>query len=292
MDTTLALAALVDQGWEAHADRPREVADALLARAHALPADADGAAALHLAEHVLLAHLADVDAYERLVDALAPALADAEPTAAMRSRMAWSLAMLRGRPAEALPDASRWRALHGLWSVAVARGEAGRALCDLQAEVPRALAHPEAAARQGLAATCNNLAGDLLDGTRGDAARDRLMLAAAAASRALWVSVGTWVNEERAEWMLSRCHAASGDGATARAHAHACLATIDAHADEPQADAFERFFAHQALAWAHRVLGDAANERAAVEAAAALLAQIADTASHRYCEGELAKLRA
>jgi hypothetical protein len=33
---------------------------------------------------------------------------------------------------------------------------------------------------------------------------------------------------------------------------------VQAHADDPQADAFERFYAHEALAWAHLAAGDRA----------------------------------
>jgi hypothetical protein len=291
-DPMLALADLIGQGWDAHAQAPREVAEALQTRAATLPPDDDGAAALRLAEHVLLGHLADDEALERFLAALAPTLAAAAATAPMRARLAWTLATLRGEAATPLADAPRWRALHGLWSVAVARGQADRAQTELHAELPRALAHADAAARQALAATCNNLAGDLLDGPRGDASREQLMLAAAAASRALWGSAGTWVNEERAEWLLARCHAAVGDGAAALAHAQACLVTIDAHASEPQADAFERFFAREALAWAHRALGAPAAAAAQAEQAAALLGDISDASSRAYCEGELAKLRA
>jgi hypothetical protein len=292
LDPALPLAKWVDQGWDLHAKQPRAVADALLTRAATLPPDGDGAAALRLAEHVLLAHLADVDDYERFVGALAPELSQAGATAPMRTRLAWSLAMLRGRAAAPPDDAARWRALHGLWSVAVAQGGAQRVQDELRLELPRALAHPDAPTRQALAGTCNNLAGDLLDGPRGDAARDRLMLTAADASRALWGAAGTWVHAERAEWLLSRCHAAVGDGAGALAHAEACLAIIEAHAAEPQADAFERFFAHEALAWAHRTLGDAAAARRESQAAGALAPQVADASLRAYCEGELAKLQA
>jgi hypothetical protein len=292
LDAALPLAAWVDQGWDVHAERPRAVADALLSRAPSLPPDEHGAAALRLAEHVLLGHLADVAGYARFIESLGPALSQSEATAPMRARMAWSLAALQGQDSASIEDALRWRALHGLWSVAVARGQADRARDELQEELPRALAHADTAARQALAGTCNNLAGDLLDGPRGDAARDGLMLAAASASRALWGGAGTWVNEERAEWMLSRCHAAVGDGAVALAHAQACLATIDDHAAEPQADAFERFFAHEALAWAQRAMGQTAAARGQAEAAGALIPQVSDASLRRYCKGELTKLEA
>jgi hypothetical protein len=292
LDATLPLAQWVGQGWDLHAQQPRAVAHALLARAAALPPDDDGAAALRLAEHVLLGHLADVEGYERFVGALAPALSQAEATAPMRARMAWSLATLGGRAAEPLDDAPRWRALHGLWSVAVAQGRAQRVQDELRSELPRALAHPDASTRQALAGTCNNLAGDLLEGPRGDAVRDRLMLAAADASHALWGAAGTWVHAERAEWLLSRCHAVVGDGARALAHARACMTTIEAYASEPQADAFERFFAHEALAWAYQALGDTQASRGEARAAATLAPQVSDSSLRAYCEGELTKLNA
>jgi hypothetical protein len=291
-DPGLALAPFVERAWALHADAPRAVAEHLIARAGALPADDDGAAALRLAEHVLLGHLADVDGYERFITALPPGLAAAEATAPMVARMAWSLAVLCGRPATPPPDGARWRALHGLWSVSLARGQADVARIELLAEEPQALVHPDAAARQGLAATCNNLAADLRDGSRGDAARDRLMLAAAQASRRLWASAGTWVQIERADWLLARCHAVLGDGAVALVHARACHDAIEAHAGEPQADAFERFFAHEALAWAHRASADRGAARVALAAAQALLPQIGDASLRAYGEVEAAKLAA
>jgi hypothetical protein len=103
-----------------------------------------------------------------------------------------------------------------------------------------------------------------------------LMLAAAEASRRLWGRAGSWVHAERAEYRLARCHAALGHGVLALAHARACLAGIEAHAGDPQADALERLFAHEALAWASRAAGDAAGEAAERERMAALLPQVED----------------
>jgi hypothetical protein len=89
---------------------------------------------------------------------------------------------------------------------------------------------------------------------------------------------------ERAHYQLAHCHAVLGEGERALTHAKACKGTIDAHADEPQADACERFFAHEALAWAYRVLGDraaAAEERYRM---ATLVAHVADTALRSWCD--------
>jgi hypothetical protein len=281
------LATFVSLAWDAHAQRPREVATALAERAATLRADADSAGAIVLAEHVWIAHLADAEGLERFLAALPAATLAAADTQAALQRARWVLDTLSGRAVPAPPEGVRWRALHSLWSAWIARGGADDALAMLRAEAPAALSHPDASARRGLAATCNNLAADLRDAKRGDAARDALMLAAASASRDLWVSAGTWVNAERADYQLARCHAAAGDAAQALAHAQACLATIDAHAGEPEADAFERFYAHEALARAHHAGGDAAAASTQRARMVALMAEVpADLRS--WCEAALA----
>jgi len=266
------LATFVSLAWDVHARAPRDVAAALDARAGTLGADADSGGAIGLAEHLWLAHLADAQGLERFLAALPPATLAAKGTAAALQRARWVLDSLAGRVATSLPDALRWRAQQSLWSAWVAQGRADDARAMLRSEAPRALAHPDEAARRSLAATCNNVAADLRDGIRGDPARDALMLAAAASARDLWASAGTWVHVERADYQLARCHAAAGDGPRALAHAHACLAAIDAHADQPEADAFERFYAHESLAWAHRANRDvdAAGAQRAMMAALSL----------------------
>jgi len=269
------LATFVSLAWDVHARAPRDVAAALEARVGTLGADADSAGAIGLAEHVWLAHLADAEGLERFLASLSPATLSASETHTALQRARWVLDTFAGRAAANLPDAARWRAQQSLWSAWVAHGRAGEALAMLRSEVPRALAHPDEAARRSLAATSNNLAADLRDGVRGDQARDALMLAAAANARDLWASAGTWVHVERADYQLARCHAAAGDGPRALAHAHACLAAIDAHADEPEADAFERFYAHESLAWAHRANRDAGAAAAQRAKMATLAADVA-----------------
>lgn len=250
MDAEPKLADFVARGWERHADEAADVAAGLLARAATLNSDADVAAAIGLAEHVWLSHLRDVAGLRAFLQALPPAVAAAEASGAMLRRARWVLAMLAGEAADAIPDAARWRAQQNLWSAWVERGRAADARAMLQAELPQALAHAEAAARKALAAATHNLAVELREGRRGDPARDALMLALAEASRALWATAGTWVHIERGDYELARCHAVLGDGATALQHAQACLARIEQHSGDPAADAFETFFAHEALAWA------------------------------------------
>ena len=279
----LPLAEFLDQAWEQHADHPQAVATALQARATTLTADDDGAGALRLAEHVWLSHLHDADGLGSFVGTLPPALAGADPTAEGLQRTQWVLAMLAGQAPPPTADAVRWRGMQNLWAMWAAQGRAADAAAMLRYEAPQALAHPEAGARRAMAASCNNLAGELQESPRGDAEVDALMLLAATEAARLWRSAGTWVHAERAEYRLARCHAVLGQGDEALQHATACLAAVDAHADQPEADAFERFFAHEALAWAHHARGDAAAVAAQLARMSALRDEISDQSLRHWC---------
>ena len=291
MDTE-TLATFVARGWQRHVEQPQQVADGLRARAATLSAYADGAAAIGLAEHVWLSHLQDLPGLEDFLQALPAAMQQAENSGAMLRRARWVLATLADAPAPTIPDAARWCALQNLWSVQTQRGQAAKVQATLDTERPRALAHADAGARKALAIATHNLALELREGPRGDADRDALMLALADASRALWASAGTWVNVERGDYELARCHAVLGQGEAALRHARACLALVEQQAGDPQADAFETFFAHEALAWAQRAAGDTqglADERAHMQG---LMAQVADTSLKPWCEQALAALDA
>jgi hypothetical protein len=292
LSESASLGEFVQRAWDEHAQHPQAVADELRRRAPAVTGDEPGADAIGLAEHVLLAHLHDPGALQAWLQALPPAVHDAPACAAALLRARVALAALRGEPAPPAPEAVRWRALHAVWAVWAHEGQAERALTQLRAEEPRALQHHDAAATRALAATCNNCATDLCEGPRGDAARDALMLEAAHAARRLWTQGGTWVHAERAEYRLARCHAVLGLGEAALGHARACLAALQAHAGDPQADALESFFAHEALAWAARAAGDAAGEAAAVGQMAALLPQVPDAALRDWAAQSLQALRA
>lgn len=288
------LATFVARAWDLHAQQPEAVAASLAARASQLAADDDGAGAIGLAEHVWLAHLGNPAALEDWLDDLPDALAAGGAAGDALRRARWAARAAAGSDAAAgsLPDALRWRALQNVWAVWSQRGRAGAAKAQLEAEWPAALAHTDPAATRSLAATCNNTAVELRGGARGDADRDALMLAAALASRRLWTAVGTWVHAERAEYQLARCHAVLGDGAQALVHARACQAAVQAHADDPQADAFERFYVHEALAWAHLAAGH--RGAAAVECARMrpLLEQVADAEYRAWATADLQALAA
>lgn len=274
---------IVDDGWNRHADAPQAVADALAARVDTVAADPAAADAIGLAEHVWLAHLHDTAGLTRFLDGVG-----ASSPALLRAR--WALEAATGVPAHLLPEiapALRWRAQQNLWALMVHRGQAAEARQALAAELPLALLHEDAATRRALAATCNNLAVELRTGARGDAARDALMLDLAAASRELWAGCGSWVHIERADYQLAHCHAVLGLGAPALQHAQACMAALEANAGAPEADAFERFFAHEAMAVAHRAAGDVASAAAQRTQMATLRDAIEDTDLRRWADEAL-----
>lgn len=292
LDTDADLATIVTRSWDQHADHPHEVAQALQSRAAQISAGQAGADAIGLAEHVWLVHLADTAGLAGFLRALPPAVTDDATSGAMVQRARWALAMIDGHPAPAVADGLRWRGMHSLWAVWSARGRAGDAMAMLHAELPRALAHPDDAARRSLAASCNNIAAELRGGPRGNAVVDAFMLAAARASRELWASAGTWVHIERADYQLARCHAVLGEGAAALAHAQACLALVEQNADAPQADAFERFYAHEALAFAHHAAGDAASRVVQRSRMLALMDEVTDADLKGWCRKSLDELDA
>jgi hypothetical protein len=294
LNDTRDLAAFVAEAWNVHAERPRDVADGLSARAAAVRSDAAGADAIRLAEHVWLSHLLDEAGLQAFLHSAAPPEPRGDAGAAWQ-RALWALGTLAQQPPSALPElppAARWRAMQNVWTPTMLRGHAAQVRTALKAELPLALAHADAAARRALAATCNNLAVELRTGRRGNAELDALMLEIARAARELWGSAGTWVHAERAEYQLARCHAVLGQGTAALRHAQACLDCIDANANAPEADAFERFFAHEALAWAQHAAGDAgaaAEQRALM---AARHAQIANAELHAWAAQAVAEFDA
>ncbi len=283
------------QAQERHAAAPRDVAEGLLARAPALPDDADGAEALRLAEHVMLAHLVDVEQLARMVDR-APDTPALQP---MRGRVAWAVAAVRaGDPAAvaaapSVPLAARWRALQNVVLALALGGHAEAASAALRAPEAQALNHPDADARKAYAVCTNNVAGELRQreparGQARDAALDALMLEAAAIARRAWAAAGTWLHVERAEYQLALCHAVAGQGPQALQHAQACLAMCEAEG----ADEAERFFAHEAMARACLAASDPVAAARQRECMQQLLGAIGDAEMQAWCRETLAALPA
>jgi hypothetical protein len=284
MNTTLRTA--LDQVHERHAQDPQAAAAMLAAWAGRLGADDEAAEALRLAEHVWLGHCADAAGLQTFCDAMPAAAAAAPAVAAELQRARWALARWRGEPADEPPPPLRWRAMQNLWLARVHLGRADQVAHEL-AEAQIETAHEaDPAALQGLAVATHNLALHLRTQRPPPVAHPELMLAASAASRALWERAGTWTHVERAEYQLALCHAAAAQGDSAWRHACACLALCEQHG----ADALERFFAHEALARAALSLGDGPQCQAQQQHMQALLAEVAEADDHAFCAATLSGL--
>jgi len=278
--TETTLRPWLDRAWDEHPTATQRIADELIARAATLPADDDGAEAVRLAEHVMLAHLADPATMRRFLAPLPPG----EALAASVARASWALAVIDGEPEPDVPDSARWRGLLSVVVVDVARGQIERARRRLLAEEDAAAAHPDNGAQRGYATTANNVAQDLRLGPRGDAARDALMIEAALLARRAWARAGTWMHTERADYQLAMCHAVLGQGEQAVPYADACLARCEAEGAEPS----ERFFAHECCVHAQRAAGDTAKAAAHRERMAVLLDEVSDPAMKTWCSDTLA----
>ena len=299
-----ALQAQLADAEARHASAPAEVAAWLLAYAASLPADADGARALRLAEHVALAHLGEPAALAAVLAALPAAQQHAEPWAAALQRAHWVLAMVQPSAGAALPpapaDLPRWRALQNIVQALAAQGRCAEAAVLLAADEAAAATLGRAPAAVAYASSADNIAVELQTGgrpvgaardVRRDAARDALMLQAAAIARRAWGHAGTWLHAERAEYRLALCHAVAGQGEQAVQHAQLCLAACQAAGSE--ADAVEHFFAHEAMARAQRAAGALAEAAAARARMAALLPAIAEADGLRaWCADALASVPA
>lgn len=278
--TPATLQAWLDAAWDRHDREPGDVLSGLLQRAPALPDDDTGADALFLAQHVALGHLGDAAQLSALLPLLPPHPRFMPRIEATR----WALDAIAGRASQAAPLLVRCRGLDGAVMTLAHHHRVDEARALMRAPEAEVLASDDADVRRAFASAANNIAGGLRDLAR-EPARDALMLEAAALARRAWERAGNWMNVERADWQAAMCHVAVGDGAGALRHAQACLARCEAEA----ADAYERFFGHQALAEAHQAAGDGAamaRHRAQMQA---LLAEVSEPAQRAYCEATLAR---
>ncbi|EGJ11332.1 hypothetical protein RBXJA2T_13429 [Rubrivivax benzoatilyticus JA2 = ATCC BAA-35] len=279
MDTPQTLRDWLEAAWDRHPVAPQDVSQELVARAATLPDDEDGADAVHLARHTMLGHLGRTD----LLQAFVAALPSGTRLDAMRVRAEWALAQIEGRPAEPLPEAVSWGLLGDVVEAELRLGRHDSPRVRVLPLETRAASHPDPAARRAYAATAHNVTHALRLGPR-EPALDALLIEMAELERRAWERAGTWMHVERADYHLALCHATLGHGAEARRHAEACIAACEAH----DAEASERFFAHECAVHAARAAGDgqaAAHHRAAM---VALLAEVEDAAMRAFCEQTLA----
>jgi len=133
----------------------------------------------------------------------------------------------------------------------------------------------------------NNLAAALEERPDRDAAQTAGMLRAAEAGVRYWTLAGGWLEQERAEYRLTRSLLQAGQPAAAAAAAQRCLDVCAAN-DAPD---FERFFGHAVLALALRAAGDTTGYDASRQQALACYATV-PVDEQEWCAGELRELGA
>ena len=119
---------------------------------------------------------------------------------------------------------------------------------------------------------------------------DERMLHAAHASAYHWAEAPECEpkNRARSEWQVSRVYCVLGRPEPALHHARRCLELCEANADD--LEEWDLPFAHEALARAHVVAGNASESREHVARARELAADIADAEDREHLEETLADL--
>jgi DNA-binding transcriptional MerR regulator len=138
-----------------------------------------------------------------------------------------------------------------------------------------------------LAATLFNRVWELLEKPDRSAVDVDEMIHAAHASRHHWGVVGTPMHQARGEWQCSRVYAVLNRFEPALYHGNRCLELATEHDLNP----FDVGIAHEAIARAHRLTGDAAQVAAHVALADESSARIDDAEDRKILDDDLADLR-
>ncbi|MEO8310684.1 MAG: hypothetical protein ABI520_05885 [Caldimonas sp.] len=213
-------------------------------------------------------------------------------SASARSAIDRGVATLRyasgdGHALDVLSAEDRVRALASASSALAGRGDVARAIASFREALRRGEADLSTAspAVRALAAAGNNLAVALESKNDRSADETGAMVEAARAALISWKLAGTWLEEERAEYRLARSLLQAGEPAAALECAGRCLQVCVQH----DAPAFERFFAHAVLAFAHRAAGQAAASRTHRQEAVGQLERIAAN-ERQFCQSDLEEL--
>lgn len=287
----MSLDELIQQGWAKHHSETEAVAARLEAGVD-LVADPDGAAKfMHLVNHCVGGHLKDRARALTICEGAMSRL-DGEP----EGKPALQLAVARRLGGDE-PGAQALQARLGdddgalvQVNMLVAEGHMNAGDWDQADALYRetlvvALALPAGhSGERTVGVVSNNIASELLEAEQRTRAQDSLMLDAAEASRTFWLRVGTWVHDERADYLLSLVHTAVGQHADGRRFADRGLQTIADNGDESVDEAF----LHLARARACRDGGDAEAQQASLARAKTLAADF-DPGLVSWFEGEWAK---
>jgi hypothetical protein len=283
--------AFLETAWNDHGDRPEEVADRLASSLHMVATAEQIPPFARLLTHVYGEHLGQWDRGVTLLESLrrVPAFAGSAAAAGALDRSIATLRYAGGEPSvlATLSTDDRISVLALAASAFSGRNEMKRAI----AAYAEALALAEAGlpsqspALRALAIGGNNLAAALEEKTDRDLAETEGMIVAANSGLTYWKRAGTWLEEERAEYRLTRSLLQAGRPRDAIASARRCI-DVCARNDAP---AIETFFGYVVLALAQRADGDAEAFAVSRRQAQALHEQV-PAEEQRWCQSDLAEL--
>ena len=287
--------ALVSQGWSDHPKDPAGVATRLEQHIE-LVRDGDGAAKyMHLVNHVLGDHLGRrEDATQLCEDAMRRAGDDPGESPYVHLAVARTMSG-DGDGAEAaievlggdLPQRVRVGLLVAQSHANAGAFEDAARIYDEQMALGAELPDGHSAERS-FAIVSNNIANEILNEAPRSPTNDALMERAAHAAHTYWCRVGTWVNDERADYLLALVHNKLGRHEEARTFADRALATI---ADADGEEKVDEAFIHLARAAACRDLGAADDQAASIAEAERLAEGFDGPGLDEWFQEELAKAR-
>ena len=283
--------AFLETAWSDHGDRPQEVADRLASSLHLVEAAEHIPPFARLVTHVYGEHLGRWSQGIALLEAMR-ALPGFDGSEAVEGALGRNIATLRyaGGDAAALTSldvADRAFVLASAAAAFAGRGEHMRGVAAYSEALRLANSGlpPGSAAVRALAIGGNNLATALEEKKDRDAAETEGMLVAAQGGLTYWKQAGTWLEEERAEYRLTRSQLQARRAKDAIESARRCVDVCERN----DAPAIETFFGYVVLALAQRADGDATAFAASRQRALALLEQVPED-EKRYCQSDLADL--
>ena len=283
--------AFLESAWDDHGDRPQEVADRLASSLHVVENAGHIPPFVRIVTHVFGEHLGQWDRGVALLESLrrVPASAGSATAAGVLDRNIATLRYAGGDTSvlEALSTEDRISVLALAASAFAGRNGMKRAIATYAEALALAEAGlpPQSPALRALAVGGNNLAAALEEKRDRDDAETEGMIVAANGGLTYWKQAGTWLEEERAEYRLTRSLLQAGRPRDAIASARRCIAVCTRN----DAPAIETFFGHVVLALAQRAGGDGTAFEDSRRHALSLFEQVPQD-ERRWCKTEVEEL--
>jgi hypothetical protein len=250
--------AFIESAWNDHGDRPQEVGERLAASLAVVQTPAQIAPFARLLTHVFGEHLGQWRRGIDLLDSMRslPAFEGSATAADAVTRARATLSYASGDPLAlaSLGHEDRVCVLAAAAAAFAGRNEFARAIAAYTEALQLADSglSTESPGNRALAVGGNNLAAALETKKDRSVPETDGMVVAAKGGLKYWRRAGTWLEEERAEYRLTRSLLQAGESGAAIQSAQRCVDICRAN----NAPALEEFFSYAVLALAQRAAGD------------------------------------